>query len=241
MFYDYGAYFRLGVCLLFENLLEIIAPTRCSSCNDFGPLLCDVCLRKIHRYASQFSCQKCGAPYGELVCTECWDEAFNFSRALALGPFEPPLSRAVVTFKDKNERRLGQYLGRLIGAKICCSFGAWGDVITWVPPSKGALRRRGFDHGKVLAQGVADTLGLPLESFCAHQKRFDLRKLNKQERKIAIEGGFSLKGNAQHIYAKDIVLIDDVMTTGATLNEIARMFLGAGAQEVRVAVVARTW
>lgn len=226
---------------MFDDLLEFIAPTRCSSCDMFGPLICDVCLSEIHKYGSQYACLKCAAPFGELVCTECWDETFNFSQALSLGPFEPPLSRAIVTFKDKNERRLGPYLGFLLGIKVDLLWSGWGDFISWVPPSRRALKRRGFDHGELIARGLHQATKIPLGLFCAHQASFDLRKLDKEERKNAVRQAFSLCKNARKLEDKNIVLVDDVMTTGSTLDEISRIFLDAGAREVRVAVVARTW
>ena len=226
---------------MFDDLLELIAPTRCSSCDLFGQLICDACLNEVHGYSSQYACLKCAAPYGELVCTECWDETFNFSQAVSLGPFEPPLSRAVVTFKDKNERRLGRYLGFLLGQKVSLLWKGWGDVIAWVPPSRLAVKRRGFDHGELIARGLQQALKMPIGLFCTHQASFDLRKLNKEERKSAVKQAFSLCKNAGQLKERNIVLVDDVMTTGATLNEISGMFLDAGAREVRVAVVARTW
>lgn len=230
--------------MLYENLLELIAPTRCSGCDRFSELLCERCLRVAHGYQPLYACKKCAAPFGELVCTECWDEEFAFSGAVALGPFESPLSRSVVLYKDKNEQRLARFLGTLLALRVRLEYGHWTQGVTWVPPSRGALRVRGFDHAGNLASEVARVLGVPVRATMSHVKSFDLRKLDKQERKEAVEGGFVRRPGSEvsaFLKGKQILLIDDVMTTGATLNEVATRLLEGGAGEVRVAVIARTW
>lgn len=228
----------------YEELLELIAPTRCSGCDRFSELLCERCLSAAHTYQPLYACKKCAAPFGELVCTECWDEEFVFSGAVALGPFELPLSRSVVLYKDKNEQRLARYLGALLALRVHLEYGTWVQGVTWVPPSKGALRVRGFDHGGKLAAEVARVLGVPARATTDHVKSFDLRKLNKQERREAVQGGFVRRSHPEvssFLRDRQILLIDDVMTTGATLNEVASKLIEGGAREVRVAVIARTW
>lgn len=232
----------------FTELLEFVAPTRCAGCDAFGALLCSSCLEEMHRYQTNFACRRCAAPFGELVCTECWDEAFVFTQALALGTFEPPLAKSVVVYKDKNEQRIACYLGVLLGMRALLAYGRWADLVTWVPPSRKALRRRGFDHGALLAQSIAEVLGVEALATCQHVKDFDLRPLSKEQRKAAVAGGFRLMDTgcarsemAVHLAKRSVLLVDDVMTTGSTLNEVARLLLDAGAREVRVAVIARTW
>lgn len=224
-----------------DEALELCFPTRCASCDDADALLCNACLKQAHSYEAEYACPLCGAPYGKLICTECWDEEFAFSKALALGTLEPPLSKACVLLKDANERRLGRYVGQLLGLRIQLAYPNWPDVVTWVPPSSSALRRRGFDHGILLAQGVSLVLGLQPQQTCRHKKSFDMRSLDRTQRKIAACQAFEFDAPVKAVKDKRVLLIDDVFTTGATLHAVSSTLLEAGAKEVRAAVVARAW
>lgn len=224
-----------------EALTEFCFPTRCAGCDKPGELLCSECLQIIHANKTEYACASCAAPYGFLICTECWDEEFAFTRALSLGALESPLSKVCVLLKDANEQRLGQYVGRLLGQRVKASFGDWADTLTWVPPSQDALRRRGFDHGALLAQGVATILGLKAVALSKHIKKFDMRALAKSERKEAASRAFAFAGSPEVIVGRNVLLIDDVFTTGATLHAVSTVLLEAGAREVRVAVIARAW
>ncbi|MCL2438845.1 MAG: hypothetical protein FWC99_07235, partial [Coriobacteriia bacterium] len=78
---------------LTESLGELIAPTRCAGCERQGVLLCSNCLAQLSRdYFQHQACPKCAGPYGALTCTECWEIAYSFSHALALGILDGPLA-----------------------------------------------------------------------------------------------------------------------------------------------------
>lgn len=227
---------------LLSDIAELIAPTQCGSCDALGELMCKDCLNVLHEYASQWCCPQCAAPYGELICTECCEQNFKFTGAVALGVFEPPLSRVVITYKDRFEERLGHYLGTLLGLRCALAYGSsWPNIVTWVPPSEKGLAKRGFDHAMLLAQGVANILGCDLLETCRHLKNFDMRVLSRTERQEASKESFSLRSSGVDVAGKKILLVDDVLTTGSTLSAISEVLLKAGAEEVRVAVVARAW
>lgn len=223
---------------IIEHIGEFLAPTRCASCDRYGPLFCPACIALIQTYAPARACSKCAAPYGELTCTECAERIYAFSAAVVLGPFKDGLARSIVLFKDSNERRLGRYLGILLGARIRSQFGEWGDLITWLPPHPASFRRRGFDHGEYLARGVAASTGIAPKPLLSRHSFVDMRTLNREERLKAVRFAFQAIAPLE---GEQILLVDDVITTGASADAAARILLEAGAGEVRVAALARTW
>lgn len=222
---------------LLETIAEILAPTRCAGCELPGKLLCPSCAQRAFRFSADESCPRCGAPFGALVCTECWECEFAFEAALSLGELARPLSRAVVLHKDAGERRLGEVLGRRLGECVAEQWGPWPSVVTWIPPTRDALRRRGFDHGFALAKPVAEALGVPAEPLLVRDRAHDQRALGRGARALNAAGSFQVSGKT----ASHVLIVDDVLTTGATLDTASALLLEAGAADVRVAVVARAW
>jgi len=228
-----------------ESLLELIAPTRCAGCERPGAVLCEWCADDIARYRSKHLCARCGAPYGELVCTECEGQEFAFDRVLCLGELDGPLSRAIVIYKDAFEVRLGPVLGDMLG-QYCVLWVARGgtpiDTVTWIPPTRRAMRRRGYDHAGILALSVARRLGVRCEQYLARRLAKDMRMLSRQQRiSEAADSYVWAQGDAPDLCGRHLMIVDDVLTTGATLNGAAQMLLGAQASTVTGAVLARAW
>jgi len=222
---------------LLDGIAELLAPTRCAGCELPGRVLCATCHETLPRVESAHACPWCGAPFGALVCTECWQTEYAFEAALALGELSGVLARAVVLHKDAGERRLGSVLGGLLGEVVRATWGGWADVVCWIPPTTAAIARRGFDHGRSLAEPVADALSAPSQSLLHRARARDQRAMGRAARLASAGGSFSAGGEVP----RRVLIVDDVMTTGATLDAAAHALLGGGAESVRVAVVARAW
>lgn len=249
------------------TLLELAFPTRCSGCERPGTLLCDACLREVARIDPRHACGRCGAPLTDArqaapggaprahphdgpralaslaECPECWGRGFAFAEARAFGLLSAPLSRAVTLHKDGGERRLGPVLGALAGEHCAAEWAGWPDVVTFVPASRAAVARRGFDHAAAIAAGVATALGAPAVPLLTRLGRAqDQRRLGRAGRAANAAHSFAPRrersGDPVSVAAR-VLLVDDVLTTGATLSACAETLLGAGAQEVRALAVAR--
>jgi predicted amidophosphoribosyltransferase len=149
---------------LLDAILELAFPTRCAGCELPGDVICPTCRDNLPRVDPATSCPRCGAPYGTLVCTECWDTQWAFEGTISFGELEAPLARMVVLHKDAGERRLGPLLGTLLAERIAREWPSWADAVTYVPATREALQRRGFDHGRAIATALAEQLGVPLIS-----------------------------------------------------------------------------
>jgi len=222
---------------LLEGIAELLAPTRCAGCDLPGTLMCDDCRAVLARFAPSECCPRCGAPFGALVCTECWEHEFAFEAALALGELARPLARAVVLHKDGGERRLGPELGAMLGRMVLEQWPEWPDAVAWIPPTPEALIRRGFDHGGALAAPVAAAVSRPVTVLLTRDAALDQRRLSRAARARNAADTFC----AVTAPPRRILLVDDVLTTGATLDAASGALLDAGAEAVRVAVVARAW
>lgn len=219
------------------DLAELVAPTRCAGCDLPGELLCPDCIQSVERHDDAHSCRRCATPFGALVCTECWQQSFAFQEARALGELSGPLHRAVIMYKDAQERRLGNLLGSMLGERVVAEWSGWGSVATWIPARREALARRGFDHGHELACATAQRLGVEALPLLSRVGAEDQRRLGRLARARNTAGVFSAVGHVP----RRVLVVDDVMTTGATLDSAASTLLEAGASEVRILVVARAW
>lgn len=221
-----------------ESAAELIWPTRCAGCELPGALLCQECISALARIDQRWACVRCGAPFGYLVCTECHGTEPPFSETFALAEFEHPLSRAVVLYKDEGERRLGEVLGALLGKALAQCWSGAPDVVTWVPATAQALRRRGFDHAEKVARSAACAAGYPdPELLLARGRAADQRRLGREARADNVRGTFSCASSV----GGTVLLVDDVFTTGATAAAAAEVLRLSGADDVRVATLGRVW
>lgn len=131
----------------------------------------------------------------------------------------------------------GRFLAMLLLNKGWTDF----DLITWVPISTKRKLRRGFDQGQLLAKAVSRELGLPCVSTLKKHRNTPPQSgiAHAAERRANVLGAYHVR-NRDRIMAKRILLLDDIITTGATASECARVLLTAGAKEVFFAAVAAT-
>lgn len=228
-----------------EGAAELLWPTRCVGCDEPEGLLCPDCAARLPWVDQRHACPVCGAPHGWLTCTECEGGWESVACVCALS-FAPPASALVTVYKDGHERRLAAALAAALSGAVEEARG-WGhlsavdggwDGLCFVPATAEALRRRGFDHMEEVARLVSRELGLPLTDVLARHPAADQRRLGRQERARNVEGTFEVLGDVSGCH---LLLVDDVVTTGASCREATRALLARGAASVTIAAVARTW
>jgi len=180
-------------------------------------------------------------------CLHCHNQNFKFKTILPLWLYRGRVREAVLAAKNAHQTALGATLGRRLGTRVrevqgrSCEF----DLVTFVPSHFTRQFSRGGNGNQVIAKEVGRTLGVTCQTPLKITRRISKQAwLGDQARIGNVSGAFSLKksyawGRSFELTGKRILLIDDVMTTGATANEISRVLLAAGARGVCLAVVAR--
>jgi predicted amidophosphoribosyltransferase len=199
-------------------------------------LLSDRCRTTLPIIDRAHACPRCGAPDGRAGCPECERLSFGFASARCAGVFEWPLSRAVTLHKDAAELRLTPFLARL-ASDAAGEWREWAQAVVCVPASPGAYARRGFDHGALLGAAFAHITGVPAIDVLRALPRRDQRLLTRERRRA--NAGASLVAVPGAFVPARVLVLDDVMTTGATMESAAVALLEAGVAEVRAVAVAR--
>lgn len=161
----------------------------------------------------------------------------GFLAVAACFPYEKGFRRTLHRLKFQEERALARPLGTLM-AEAASSLGEELDGVTWVPMSPQKLRRRGYNQSELLAKAVAKELGLPAWDLLEQVRETDTQhNLTRAQRADNVRGAYRAKGAA---LGKRVLLVDDIVTTGATLRACAQGLYGAGAQKVCAVCAANT-
>jgi ComF family protein len=235
--------FADGIKLLADGFAELLWPTRCAVCDEPGSVLCERCADGLPYIDWELSCPHCGAPYGALVCTECDPASANggmpFEQARCLCEYRDGAKRVIRVYKDEGERRLAPVMASLLARALDDEWAAWADAVAYIPASDAARRRRGFDHMERVASCLAAETGLAALAALTHLGAADQRRLGREGRAANMAAAFA--ADSEQACGNNIVLIDDVLTTGATLTAATDALLAAKAESVRVLAFARVW
>lgn len=221
----------------FSNL---IFPIRCVACQTEGEWFCTECLKKIQLNAKQF-CPHCGCiSSGGAVCYDCAESSALSGLRVAAGyEKNPELAQAIKILKYHFSEPLAENLGKLLVKVIQIKNYSNERIVVPVPLHKKRERYRGFNQAELLAELVAEELKLPLEkALCRIRNTPQQAKLKRRERLVNLQNAFELTPQAC-VTGKTVLLIDDVASTGATLEECAKTLRLGGAKEVWGLVLAR--
>lgn len=235
----------------FRRILDFILPTSCSFCNDpVGdsriPFFCSACWADFTLIQGPV-CPRCGRPFDspetlvhspEHVCLGCRREPPLFDQALSVGYFEGSLREAVHQFKYRPCRSLGLPLGEWMAANVRLVMDI--DLVMPVPLHVSRLKERGFNQALLLAHRISETHHIPFscDNLCRTRPTRPQVELTGVERIRNVAGAFALR-RPEAVTDRSVVLVDDVFTTGATMNECASVLKQAGAAQVTAFTLAR--
>lgn len=198
-----------------------------------GEYFCDACEKKLTRI--QVCCPKCGRKGNEEgYCLECKAQLPVFDRARSVFTHEGEAARLVVRYK-RGEKFLQAALTEAMRPLLSQFPDA--DALAFIPMTKRAERERGYNQSFLLAKGLAGSSGLALITDLEKTRETDAQKfLGRKEREKNLEGCFRVT-RRESVSGRNIVIIDDTLTTGSTTGELSRVLKKAGAGKVYVLTV----
>lgn len=191
----------------------------------------------------QTRCAGCDKP-GSPICTTCRFALVGRAPrsqqhgVIAAVPFVGRARDVVVSLKYRNRRQVARHLGGLLVNRLV-EVGEHGriDVVTWAPTSTRRARQRGFDQAEVIAQVVAQQLGLPCRRLVERSGRTGPQTGSTRDQRLSRPLDFRARPSVRD---QRVLVVDDVVTTGATLAAVRRTLVEAGAEYVSLAAVAST-
>lgn len=221
-----------------ELFLDLLYPPRCIVCDKVissEETVCPACRKKI-RFVQEPACMKCGKPLldgRKEFCGDCERKTHYFVQGKSLWLYESEMKRSIYRFKYQNKREYAKGYAR----EIANRYGHWVGVkniqaIVPIPLHKKKQKKRGYNQAQILAKELGRIWGLPVYANLLIRIRDTKpqKTLNDAERKNNLKKAFKTTENI--VQLKHILLIDDIYTTGSTLDAAAEALLAAGAEEI---------
>lgn len=226
---------------MFDKVLAYLfpKPSMCLICQK--PMdslsICPSCVRKLDLRIKQLGyCKQCHH-FGKNVtsCENCSSWTKEDFKNISLFPYENEVREGLIKLKFHEEPWRGEAYGRLMAKHLT----VYPDAIVPIPLHKKRFRERGYNQSELIAKGLAERLGVPLDTKSLIRKEETAYQsgLNHRKRYKNVKGAFMVK-YPEHIQGKTILLVDDIITTGATLYEANRVLKQSGAKEVRAITLA---
>jgi ComF family protein len=217
-----------------DLVLDLLYPRRCAGCRSPGWPFCAACRGRLGVFAPP-GCVRCGRPleWSVETCADCPPQPIAWARSAFA--YDEPARRAMLNLKFGGARVIGDaFLPQMAGA--AADRLRTGHVVTWVPLAKRRRRERGFDQAEILARGVAARAGLPVRQLLERVRETDPQaRRGAADRRRALVDTFRVVDRPP----ADVVLVDDVLTTGATAAACASALTDAGTARVGVVTAAR--
>ena len=229
-----------------ETILGAIFPTDiycicCGSIIDSTRTysMCDSCIRRIS-WIGENTCKKCGKPMSSddpyELCYDCRSMERNFDQGYTCCLYDIYARAIVMDLKYRDKSYLGRIIGDILADRMEAEMCIW-DLVIPVPISKDRMERRGYNQAALIAERFAERVELSFDGSLLVRtgKTKAMKDLGAMQRRLNIKGAFEVaKGKAEIVESKKCLVVDDIFTTGATLDECARLLKSAGAARVDV-------
>ncbi len=260
--------FRAFAAEMREAALELALPPTCRLCQEPVPVerdFCESCERPLVAAERSMTgaCRRCARPQGISAvnfsslagidshpaefptCRQCVKESYGFDAAVALWPYHGSICEIVVASKYSSRLPLADAMGRRLGRRWASLSETPVDRVTYVPSHFFRQASRGGTSSQVIAEAVARVLGVKCERIVKMTRRIEKQAwLDDAARVENVRGAFALSRRSvlrglPDLTNRHILLVDDVLTSGATANEVSAILRAGGARKVSLATVAR--
>lgn len=221
---------------MLRTVLNLFAPYECLICKQEGDILCETCLP--HVLDSQaipsrcFRCQKLTDNHA--TCVSC-RRVFPLQHVWVGTPYDNTAKQLISILKFQPDRTAAPLIAGWLAQAMSHNIH---DIITYVPTSRQRVRERGFDHAQQLARHIAPQLTGTYKPLLIRNGSKRQVGARRQERLKQVEGCYMMRPD-QTVAGSRVLVVDDIVTTGATLGEIARVLKKAGARSVDAVVFAQ--
>ena len=223
-----------------DMVIRILYPRRCPVCQIIVTekgYVCRECKQQLP-YIKEPRCKKCGKSLDSEVqeyCFDCTKGHHVFDKGIALWQYTKSMKQSIHRFKYDNKREYSDFYIE----EILKQYGTWieslqVDAIIPVPLHRSKQRSRGFNQAELLAKGIGKALQIPVEAKVVerYRKTKVQNVLNDTERKNNVKKAFKIAGNV--VKLKKVLLVDDIYTTGSTIDAIAEVLKEAGVEQVYI-------
>lgn len=206
---------------LLQCVGDFFFPPVCVGCGKIGKFICAKCTQNLPLLLPPL-CEKCGKPESTgLLCPACWGWNSDIDGIRAPYRFDGVIRDAIYEFKYRNIRAIAGFLASLL-ASYLMNNSLPGDVLVSVPLSQQRLRKRGYNQSNILAKELSKLILLPTVNDCLIRTKDNppqARTASVNERHKNVSGAFTCQDD--RLAGKRVLLLDDVCTTGATLDACA--------------------
>ena len=231
--------FRRRTRELLRGFLELVLPATCPACGGASAGLCRPCQQGLTR-TPRGGCARCGEPVVQGRCRSDHRELRHLCRRIAPLRFAATGGRLVRRFKFDGDAAAGRLLAREM-ADAVHGVALGRATLVPVPLHRARRRQRGFDQAAWLARRIGQRLGIPVAVGALARIRATTPQGSAVvlSRAANVRGAFAVRGVGA-VRGRDVVLVDDVFTTGATARECARLLRRSGARSVAILVACRS-
>ena len=233
---------------MFNRLLALLFPERCLLCDDILPFrkeetfLCENCMKSTTILEHGSTCSLCGTPSEEKLCSSCLTHRHFFDKAISCFAYKDQVRSRILQFKFGGRRDLYRGFAFRLARRIRpFALSEPFDIITCVPMTKAAKKERGYNQTALLATAISHRLNIPFAKTLFIKKKETPKQstLSYSERWQNVSRAFALSREIA-LNSKRVLVIDDVLTTGATADALARLLKSAGAKYVFIGTIATT-
>lgn len=229
---------------LLQIILACIYPARCPLCHDIivprGQLICNRCRKNI-KILTEPRCKRCSKPLLDKekeYCYDCEHTRHWFDEGFAVFPYNRQMQESMSYFKFHGRREYGQFYGRMLGEKGAYAIKRWKpQVIIPVPVHRKKQKKRGYNQAEVIGNVLSKQFSIPIRTDLIERIRDTAaqKELNPNERRKNLTHAF-LGKNVGEKYSR-VLLVDDIYTTGSTVDEVAKELKKCGVKQVFFATV----
>lgn len=227
-----------------ESVCDIIYPHRCPVCDDVLNIgsectLCVKCRHNVEKVIEPF-CLKCGKPIEDTdgqFCGDCRKKEHVYVQGRAAFVYDRHMKRSVAAFKYRGRREYGSYYA----GEIVRKYESWlrdtkAQCLIPVPIHRERYRKRGYNQAKVIADDIGKAINLPvIDDYIQRGKNTEaLKDLNEAQRKLCLKDAFFISESSKMLYRdlRCVILVDDIYTTGSTIDECASILKKAGVEKI---------